>query len=192
LGGSFASDQTHIFDPVTQAMLHQRIEPVDDGGNDLLIPEQKAAIASVWVEHEAQADIIAFALHAIHPPATASKPHVACSAHAHSIGCLIGTGRQGLGHRGIDMLGNPGDAGVLGILMQVVFGKVVLFAQSRKSLGAFLFVRARQSTRLCPGGIVAHSSQAFVGFRKQSVIQTPCRLQVSAEVVLLVPIDVKG
>ncbi len=173
-------------------MLHHRIKPVNDGGNDHLIPEQKAPSTGVWVEHEAQADIIAFALHAINPPATASKTHAACSAHAHAIDCLIGTGRQGLGHRGIDMLGNPRDAGVLCIFMQVVFGKVVFFAQNSKGLGAFLFFRARESTRLSPDWIGAHTSEAFVCFRKQSVIQTPSRLQVSAEVVLLIPIDVKG
>jgi hypothetical protein len=97
-----------------------------------------------------------------------------------------------LGHRGIEMLGNPRDAGMLCILMQVVFGKVVIFAQSRKGLGTFLFFRARESTRACSDWIGAHTSEAFVCFRKQSVIQTPCRLQVSAEVVLLIPIDVKG
>jgi hypothetical protein len=34
-------------------MLHDRIEPVDEGGDDLLVPEEKAALSDARVEHKA-------------------------------------------------------------------------------------------------------------------------------------------
>ena len=46
-------------------MLHNRIKPVDESRNNLLIPEQEAAIARIGVEHKAQADVVALALHAV-------------------------------------------------------------------------------------------------------------------------------
>ena len=44
-------------------MLHDWITPVDDGGNDLLVPEQKASIASTRVEDKAQANVVTLALY---------------------------------------------------------------------------------------------------------------------------------
>jgi hypothetical protein len=40
-------------------MPHDRIMPVNDGRDHLLIPEQKAAIPRTWIEQEAQAHIVA-------------------------------------------------------------------------------------------------------------------------------------
>src|SRR6266700_4380585 len=99
--GSFTPDQAHILDLVAQSMLHDRIEPVDDGGNDLFIPEEKAAISDTRIEHETQAHIVTLALHAIDPSATTAKAHLFGFAHADAIRRLIRPGRERLSHRGI-------------------------------------------------------------------------------------------
>jgi hypothetical protein len=124
---------------VAQAMLHGWITPVDDGGNDLLVPEEKASIASIRIEHKVQAHVIPFALHTINATPLAPKSHPFAFAHTDAIGGLIGAGRQGLGHRGVNVVSDPGDASMFGVFMQVVLRKVMLFAERRKGLSAFLF-----------------------------------------------------
>jgi hypothetical protein len=46
-------------------MLHDWITPVDQGRDDLLVPEEKASIASIGIEDKAQANVVALALSAI-------------------------------------------------------------------------------------------------------------------------------
>jgi hypothetical protein len=44
---------------MAQAMLHDGIEPIDDGRDDLLIPHQEAAITGIGIEHETHPHIVA-------------------------------------------------------------------------------------------------------------------------------------
>src|SRR5579864_3741273 len=110
-------------------MPHDRIMPVNDGRDHLLIPEQKAAIPRTWIEHEAQAHIVALALHAIDPPSLTAKTHPAGVTHTDPIHGLIGSGCQRLRHGGIDVRSNPGAASAFGVFMQVVFRKVMVLAE---------------------------------------------------------------
>src|SRR5215469_9758434 len=137
-------------------MLDERITPVDEGRDHLLVPDEKAPITGIGVEHKAQADIVAFALHAVDPAASAPEAYPFGAPYTDAIDRLIGPGGQRLRHGRIDVVGNPGDAGTFGMLVQFVFRKVMLLAQVRERLRAFLLVRARDASRLGPGGIVAH------------------------------------
>src|SRR2546430_3179633 len=173
-------------------MLDDRIKPVDDGGDHLLVPDEKAAISGALIEHKAQADIVALALDTIDPASAAFEAHPAGFAHTDTIDRLIGTGGEGLGHCTIDVVSNPADAGAFGVLMQFIFRKVMLLAQLRKRLRSFLPFRARDGTCPAPCGIGVHLTEARIAFRKQSIVQTPSGLQVSTQAALLAPIHAQG
>src|SRR5581483_7332284 len=98
------------------------------------------------------ADIVALALHAINATPRTSKSDPFGTACADATDRLIGACGQSLSHRAIDVVGDPRDTSDFRILVQVVLREVVLLAQSRESLCAFLFMRARNGTRLCPCG----------------------------------------
>ena len=109
-------------------MLDHRVKPVDDGRDDLLIPEQETAIADARVQHEAHAGVVALALHAIDASALTTVPHPAGFAGADPIGSLIGACRESLSHGAIDVIGDPADPGRLGILVHLIFREVVFCA----------------------------------------------------------------
>jgi hypothetical protein len=109
-------------------MLDHRVTPVDDGWDDLLIPEQETAIADARVQHEAHAGVVALALHAIDASASTTIPHPFGTAYADPIGSLIGACRESLSHGAIDVLGDPADTDRLGILVHLIFREVVCCA----------------------------------------------------------------
>lgn len=102
-------------------MLYHRVKPVDDGRDDLLIPDQETAIASVGVQHEAHAGVVALALHAIDASAFTTKPHPFGLAYADPISSLIGACSESLSHGALDVIGDPGDTGRPGILVHLIF-----------------------------------------------------------------------
>src|ERR1700756_2464536 len=67
---------------MAQAMLYDGIEPIDDGGGDLLIPQQEAAITGIGIEHETHPHIVAFALHTIDASPLTPEAHPFRLAHA--------------------------------------------------------------------------------------------------------------
>src|SRR6266581_303578 len=162
--------------------------PVDDGGDHLFIPEEKAAISGIWVEHKAHPDIVAFAFHTVDPAPSAPEAHPFGFADADPIDGLIGAGGKGLSHCTLDVVGDPGDTGTFGVGVQIVFGKVMLAAQAPERLCSLQLFGAREVTGPLPGGIIPHASEPLVGFCKQSIIETPSRLQVSTYLALLAPV----
>src|SRR6266566_5907681 len=160
-------------------MLDHRIAPVNDGRDNLPVPDQKAAIAIARVKDKTQPHIVALALDAIDPPSFAAKAYPPGFAHTDTINGLIGPARQGLSHCAIDMIGDPRASCAFGILMQLVFRKVMLFAQVSIRLCSFLLARSRDSSCRRPGGVMAHLMEARVRFSKQSIIQTPSCFQMS-------------
>ena len=102
-------------------MLHHRIMPIDNGRDDLSIPDQKAAIARIGIEHEAHPDIVALALHAINAASLAPKPNPFSLPDADAISGLIGPCGESLGHCTIDVVGDPADTSRLCILVHLVF-----------------------------------------------------------------------
>lgn len=54
----------------------------------------------------------------------------------YSIG-LIGPRRERLGHRGVEMIGDPGATGFFGIGMQIVFREAILALESGEGSSAF-------------------------------------------------------
>ncbi len=125
---------------MAHAVLYDRIKPIDDSRDDLCIPNEKATIACIGVQHEAHSRIVAFALYAIDAASFAAKAHAFGFSDTDAIGSLIGAGGKRLCHRAIDMVSDPRDTGLLGIFMQLVFREVVFFAQSRKGLCTLLFM----------------------------------------------------
>jgi hypothetical protein len=118
---SFAADQAYILDLVAHTMLHDRIAPIDDGRNDLCIPDQKAAIARIGVKHKAHADIVALAFDAINATPLAAKPDPFGPPDADAISGLIGPCGESLGHCTLDVVGDPRDTSRLCILVHLVF-----------------------------------------------------------------------
>jgi hypothetical protein len=108
-----------------------------------------------------------------------------------SSGAIPGTGTrgQGLSHRTLNVVGDPRDACLFGILMEIVFREVMLPTQGRECLSSFLLVGARESACLAPFGIAAHLMQACLCFSKQSVIETSSDFRVRAYLALLTPIQ---
>ena len=102
--------------------------PVDDGRDDLLIPDQETAIAGDGVQHEAHAGVVAFALHAIDASALTPGAHPFGLAYADPIGSLIGACSESLSHGALDVLSDPGDTGSLGILVHLIFREVIFCA----------------------------------------------------------------
>ena len=115
---------------MAQVMLHDGIEPIDDDGDDLLIPHQEAAITSIGIEHETHPHIGAFALHTIDASPLTPEAHPFRLAHADTVHRLIRSGCQCLSHRAVDVVGDPGASCRFGKLMEFEFGKVVLLAQT--------------------------------------------------------------
>ena len=50
---------------MTHAMLYYRVKPINDGRDDLCVPDEKAALARIGVQHKVHTRIIALALYAI-------------------------------------------------------------------------------------------------------------------------------
>ena len=105
--GCLAPNQADILDRVAQAMSHDGIKPIDDGGNDLLIPEEETTIAYSRIEDKTHPDIVALALHAVNPSAFASEAHPLRLPNTDPIDRLIGTSRQGLGHCAVKVVSDP-------------------------------------------------------------------------------------
>ncbi|GHO80168.1 hypothetical protein KSD_79390 [Ktedonobacter sp. SOSP1-85] len=102
-------------------MLHHWVSPVDDGWDDLFVPDQEAAIARIGITYEAHADIVAFALHAIDATSLAAEAYSCGFPNTDPIDSLIGASRKGLSHRALNVIGDPRDTGRLGILVQLIF-----------------------------------------------------------------------
>src|SRR5579885_3079747 len=118
--------------------MNDGIVPVDHGRDDQAIPEEKTASARSWIEHEAQAHVVAFALYAVDTTSFTSKADPFRFAHCHTIDGLIRSARQGLRHGAIDVIGDPAASCAFGIRMHLVFRETVLLAQGREGLGTFL------------------------------------------------------
>src|SRR5215471_21672136 len=115
---------------MAHTMLYYRVKPIDDGGDDLLIPHQEAAITGIGIEHETHPHIVAFALHTINASPLTPEAYPFRLAHADAVHRLVRSGRQCLSHRAVDVVGDPGASCRFGKLMECVFGKVVLLAQT--------------------------------------------------------------
>lgn len=191
-GGCLASDQSHILDRVAQPIRHNGIAPIDERWDDEAVPQQKTTISGKRVQHEAQAGIVALALHAIEAASTTFKAHAFGNADADPIDRLVGTCRQCLRHRAVNVLGDPAGTGLFGVLMKIVFGEVVGVAQRRERLGPLQPPGWREGTCRLPRRISAHGLESFSGFSQQGIIQTPSRLQVRTQRVLMAPVDLEG
>ncbi len=88
-------------------MLYHRVKPIDDGRDDLCVPDEKAAVARIGVQHEAHSRIVAFAFHAIDASPFVAETYAFGLAHADAIGGLIGAGGKRLRHRAIDVVSDP-------------------------------------------------------------------------------------
>src|SRR5258708_22256870 len=91
--------QAGIFDALAESMGDHLIFPIDHGFQLVMLPDQKASIALLWlVQHEAQSGIVAFVLQAPQSSSPALEAHAARFSHTDAVEGLIGTRRQGLGH----------------------------------------------------------------------------------------------
>ena len=98
------------------------------------------------LEHEPDPLLVRLPLQAWEPASFAPEADPPGFAHAHAIGGVIGTTRQGLGGIGIEVVSNPGGIRLGGKGMQGVFRKAELEASRRKGGGAGLFVGTRNET----------------------------------------------
>ena len=158
------------------------ISPIDHGFQLVILPDQKAAIALLWLlQHETQSRIVAFGLQARKTSSPALEADAARFSHTDAVESVIGTRGQGLGQHRIHMLGNPAGARRLGIRVQGVFREAIPLPQGGKGRSALLLLCPRHGTSRLPGGISSHPSQAFLPFGKHGIVEgSPC-LQMSPD-----------
>jgi len=171
-------------------MLHDGIEPIDDDGDDLLIPHQEAAITGIGIEHETHPYIVAFALHTIDASPLTPEAYPFRLAHARA--------------------GSPLDTLWLP-MSEPSCCRCGWRSRSIVPLWQTHGVRIRKSGTACAdvrtpvlarpfwceewhvqpglGRISAHRSHAPIGFSQQRVIQTPGRFQVGTERLFIAPIE---
>ena len=114
------------------------ISPIDHGFQLVILPDQKAAIALLWLlQHETQSGIVAFVLQARETSSPALEADAARFSHTDAVEGLIGTRGQGLGQHRIQMVGNPGDARRFGIPVQGVFREAIPLPQCGKGRLSF-------------------------------------------------------
>jgi hypothetical protein len=156
--------------------------PINHGFQLILLPDQEAAIALLWLlQHETQSGIVAFVLQAREPSSPALEADAACFSHADAVEGAIGSAGQGLGQHRIEMVSNPADTCRFGILVQSVFREAIALPQGGKGYTALLFLRLGNGTCRLPGGIGSHASQPFLPFGKHSIVEGSARLQVPAQ-----------
>ena len=127
--------QAGIFDALSESMGDHLIFPIDHGFQLVILPDQKAAIALLWLlQHETQSGIVAFVLQAPQSSSPALEADAACFSHTDAVEGLIGARGQGLGQHRIQMVGNPADARRFGILVQGVFREAIALSQGGSHL----------------------------------------------------------
>ncbi len=89
------TQQTHKLDGMAQAMLDNRIMPVNESRKTVLLEDQKALIAfGGVVQDKVNALLIGLALDTVQATTTALEANFLGLAQADAIGGLIGTGRE--------------------------------------------------------------------------------------------------
>lgn len=167
--GGRTPHQTHILDGVPQSMLDHWISPVNEGGQNLLISDEKTAISGVGIQHKAHANIIAFPFHAVDPVPFTFETHPFGLAQTNPIDGMIRPTGEGLCHRRIEMLGHPGNPRRFGILVQVVFGKVMCLPQEGEGGGPLLLLATRKGTGRLPRRISTHAPHPLLGFPSKAL-----------------------
>src|SRR6266446_2439176 len=170
-------------------MLDDRIVPSDLGCKALLLPDERASPAFLWMrEIKAYPRGVAFALEAIESTSTALEAYLLRLAQADAISGLVGTACELLCRIAINMISNPGSSGIGRIRMEGIFGEPILSTKLREYRITFLFLCFGKGTCLLPARIVTHVLEPFHGFPKQSVIQTTCCFKVRSQMVGLLAI----
>src|SRR5258708_5027473 len=87
-----------------------------------------------------------------------------------SIG-LIAASHELLGHRGVEMFGDPGATGFFGIGMQIVFREAILAPESGEGSNTFLLLCTRNGASSLPAGIAAYLLEACECFTQHGIVE---------------------
>jgi hypothetical protein len=118
------TQQAHKLDRVIQAMFDDRIIPVNECLDAVLLEEENPRVTFLWpLEDKAQALFVGLALDTIQATATALKADLLRLSQADTIGPLIGSGGQFLRRIAIDVVSNPGRSGLGSVGMEGIFEK---------------------------------------------------------------------
>jgi hypothetical protein len=167
----FALHQAGVFDPVVQAMFHDGIIPVDEGRELIVLPNEQSLLAFCgFLEHKAQAGIVALVLDTREAASSALEAHASGLTQADPIERLVRSGRERLGEHRVQMVSQPADACGFRKGVQPILGKPILLAQRAKGGCSFLFLGTRERTSPLPGRIGSHLPQSALADRESTAL----------------------
>src|SRR6266487_5479146 len=140
-------------------MFDDRVVPVDESGQPLLVPNEIPLVSFFWVlQNKAQPRISPLVLNTGEASSSTLEAHPSGLTQADTIKGTIGTRRQRLGHHCLDVLGNPAHAQSFDRRMQGSLREAILLAQCRESGCTVLLVGSWDGTRRLPRRICPHLS----------------------------------
>src|SRR5438067_110154 len=105
------ANESHVLDALVKSMFHNRIIPINERREAILLPEQVARIPFFWsLEDETQALFVGLALHTVQSTTPALEPHLLRLPKAYPISRLIGTSSELLRRITVNVIGNPGSS----------------------------------------------------------------------------------
>ena len=158
------------------------IVPVNQGLHLVPFPQEITPVALLgWLQHKAQARIVALVLDAGETPSSAFEAHAAGEAQTDPIEGVIGPRGEGLREHRIQMLRDPvhpqGGCGS----MQRRLREAIALPKGSKGRAAFLWLGPRNGTCHLPGGVCPHAAQALQPFREHGIIQSTTGFQMPTD-----------